>query len=132
MSTTDPEAGLINTGKSKLCYKTHRVVEERSEVITAVDITAGDIDEGQCLKTMWKAHEKNTEIKATTVVADSKYGTIENYIFCSDKNINAHMPDLKTKSAKKKKKMQTIKYFPIHYLNMMLKLTHIFVQEIKD
>lgn len=111
ISTTDPEAGLMNTGKSKLCYKTHRVVEERSEVITAVDVTAGDVNEGQRLKTMWKAHTKNTEIEADTIVADSKYGTIDNYIFCSENNINAHMPDLKTKSAKKKEKNAKDKIF---------------------
>ena len=52
VSTTDPEAGLYGKGKSKLCYKTHRVVEERSEVITAVDITSGDVNEGQRLESL--------------------------------------------------------------------------------
>ncbi|HSW75766.1 MAG TPA: IS1182 family transposase [Candidatus Saccharimonadales bacterium] len=112
VSTTDPEAGIFGKGKSTLCYKTHRAVEERSEVITAVEVTAGDIDEGQRLESMLKAHEHNTEIKANTVVADSKYGTIENYIYCDENTINGHMVDLKTKSAKKKEKNAKHKIFP--------------------
>lgn len=112
VSTTDPEAGIFGKGKSTLCYKTHRTVEERSEVITAVEVTAGDINEGQRLESMLKAHQKNTEIKADTVVADSKYGTIENYIYCSENNINGHMSDLKTKSSKKKEKNSKHKIFP--------------------
>jgi transposase len=112
VSTTDPEAGLFGKGKSNLCYKTHRVVEERSEIITAVEITAGDVDEGQRLESLWKAHTKNTEIEAQTVVADSKYGTIKNYLFCAEQNIQAHIPDLKTKSAKKKEKKAKDKIFP--------------------
>ena len=112
VSTTDPEAGLYGKGKSKLCYKTHRVVEERSEVITAVDITSGDVNEGQCLESPWKAHKKNTEIEAQIVVADSKYGTIDNYLFCSDQDIQAHIPDLKTKSEKQKEKKASHKIFP--------------------
>jgi transposase len=112
VSTTDPEAGLYGKGKSKLCYKTHRVVEERSEIITAVEITSGDIDEGQRLESLWEAHKKNTEIEAHTVVADSKYGTINNYLFCSDQNIQAHIPDLKTKSEKQKEKKANQKIFP--------------------
>lgn len=112
VSTTDPEAGLFGKRESNLCYKTHRVVEERSEIITAVEITAGDVDEGQRLESLWNAHKKNTEIEAQIVIADSKYGTISNYLFCADKNIQAHIPDLKTKSAKKKEKKAKHKIFP--------------------
>jgi len=116
VSTTDPEAGIAGARAPRLYYKTHRAVEERSEIITAVEITAGDVDEGQRLESLWEAHTKNTEIKATTVVADSKYGTINNYLFCHDKNIEAHMPDLKTKGEKmknkKKDKNNEMKIFP--------------------
>lgn len=112
ISTTDPEAGIFSKkGKSTLCYKTHRAVEERAEIITAVEVTAGDVDEGQHLETLWKAHAKNTEIEANTVVADSKYGTINNYIFCAENNINGHMIDLRNKSDKKKEKNVKNKIF---------------------
>jgi len=35
------------------------------------------------------------------VVADSKYGTIENFLACSDLGIQAHMPDLRETSVKR-------------------------------
>jgi len=112
ISTTDPEAGIFGKkGKSTLCYKTHRVVEECSEIITAVEVTAGDIDEGQRLESLWKAHTKNTEIEANTIIADSKYGAINNYIFCAKNNISGHMTDLRSKSSKKKEKNLKNKIF---------------------
>jgi transposase len=112
ISTTDPEATLYGKGKSKLCYKTHRAVDERSEIITAVEITAGDIDDSHKLESMWLEHTKNTDIVANTVVADSKYGTIGNFIFCAENKINAHMPDIKGKQNKKGNKTKRNKIFP--------------------
>lgn len=94
VSLTDPEAAI---NQSNLCYKTHRVIEECSEIITAVEITPGDVNEAHRLENLLNAHTKNTEIEAETVVADSKYGTISNYLLCSDKNVEAHIPDLKKK-----------------------------------
>jgi len=102
MSTTDPEAAIVGIKNSKLYYKTHRAVEERSEIITAVEITAGDVDEGRHLGSLIELHEKNTEIEVGTVVADSKYGIKDNFIMCHDEKIKAHIPDLQTKKMKKK------------------------------
>ena len=102
ISTTDPEAGIVNYGKKKLYYKTHRAVEGRSEVITAVEVTAGDVNEAHRLDSLWQLHEKNTEQQAKTIVADSKYGTAENYLYCYINKIKAHMPDLKGKTESKK------------------------------
>jgi hypothetical protein len=34
MSTTDPDAAIVNRGKPKLSYQVHRVVDGRAEVIT--------------------------------------------------------------------------------------------------
>jgi len=36
-----------------------------------------------------------TGLKVQTVAADSKYGTIDNYLHCFDRNVAAHMPDMK-------------------------------------
>jgi hypothetical protein len=46
-STTDPDATLVRHGglKSRLRYKTHRVVNDAHEVITAVETTTGAVDE---------------------------------------------------------------------------------------
>jgi hypothetical protein len=39
-------------------------------------------------------HEHNTGKDVDTVVADTKYGSIDNYLNCHDKGINAHMPSI--------------------------------------
>ena len=104
ISKTDPEAGIVRCGRPKLYYKTHRAVEGHSEVITAVEVTAGDINEAHHMESLWKLHEKNTEQRAKTIVADSKYGTKENYLYCNEHNIQAHIPDLKGKLENKKKR----------------------------
>jgi len=40
-----------------------------------------------------ESHHATTGLTAQTVVADSKYGTIDNFLDCWDKGIYAHMPD---------------------------------------
>ena len=39
-------------------------------------------------------HQANTAIAAQTIVADCKYGTIENYIVCQKRKLRTHMADL--------------------------------------
>jgi hypothetical protein len=39
-------------------------------------------------------HEATTSVTVETVVSDSKYGTIDNFLACHDRGIQAHMPDL--------------------------------------
>jgi len=46
-------------------------------------------------------------LKADTVVADSKYGTIDNFLACHDEGVKAHIPDLK-RAALKRTKSRTI------------------------
>jgi len=52
LSTTDPDASVVRhgRGKSKLRYKTHRVVDNKKEVITATKVTTGSVDDGDMLK----------------------------------------------------------------------------------
>lgn len=97
ISTTDPEAAIVRqgAGKPKLSYKTHRAVESCYEIITATEVTAGDVNEAHRMTELMDAHQDNTLHKAETVVADSKYGTIENYLSCYDRAVKAHIPDLK-------------------------------------
>ena len=40
-------------------------------------------------------------MRADTVVADSRYGTIENFLACHDRGIAAHLPDLKRAATKR-------------------------------
>ncbi len=47
VSTTDPDASVVRqgAGRSKLRYKIHRAVDEKAEVITATEVTAGEVNE---------------------------------------------------------------------------------------
>ncbi len=95
ISSTDPDAALVNRGKSKLSYQVHRAVDGKHEIITATDAAPGDVNEAHLMLPLLEKHEETTEIKAETVVADSKYGTIDNFLACHDQGIKAHIPDLR-------------------------------------
>ena len=96
ISATDPDASVTrhSGGESKLRYKTHRGVDPKHEVITATQITAGSVDDGDLLKEMIDIHENNTQSNVDTVVADSRYGKIDNFLACHDLGVNAHIPSL--------------------------------------
>ena len=94
ISTTDPQATIVNRGKSKLAYQVHRAVDERTEIITATEASTGELNEAHLLMPLIENHNTTTGLTAHTVVADSKYGTIDNFLACWDKGINAHIPDL--------------------------------------
>lgn len=105
ISTTDPDAGIVNRGKARLSYQVHRAVDGRSEVITATETTPGDVNEAHEMVPLLESHHLNTGIKADTVVADSKYGTVENFLACYDRGVEAHMPDLQESTAKRIEKL---------------------------
>jgi len=96
ISTTDPDASVTrhSGGNSKLRYKTHRAVDPKKEVITATKVTPGSTDDGDLLEEMLVEHEQNTENSPDTLVADSRYGKIENFVLCHDLGIKAHIPSL--------------------------------------
>ena len=99
ISTTDPNASVTrhSSGRSKLRYKTHRAVDQKYEVITATKITTGSVDDGELLEEIIDQHEANTAQSVDTVVADSKYGTIDNYLTCHDRGIKASITSLEKK-----------------------------------
>ena len=43
---------------------------------------------------MIDTHEQNTQQKLETAVADSKYGTKDNFLLCHDRKVKAHIPSL--------------------------------------
>ena len=96
ISTTDPDASVTRRGKgrSKLQYQVHRGVDEKCEIITATEVTPGEVHEAHRMQSLIDSHQKNTERKLETAVADSKYGTIENYLACQDQEISAHISSL--------------------------------------
>jgi transposase len=99
VSTTDPDAAIVRRGTSRLRYQFHRAVDPKAEVITATDVTAGDVNEAHRMVGLMDSHQNNTGMKAETIVADSKYGTIENLLDCKDRGVRPHMPALKDKTA---------------------------------
>ncbi|MDE2217809.1 MAG: IS1182 family transposase [Planctomycetota bacterium] len=101
ISSTDPDAAIVNRGKPKLSYQVHRAVDEQSEIITAAEATPGDVNEAHMMLSLIEKHQTTTGIKAETVVADSKYGTIDNFLACHDRGIQAHIPDLREAAVKR-------------------------------
>jgi len=97
VSTTDPDAAIIRRkkGAAKPTYKVHRAVDIRSEIITAAEVTSGDINEGHMLSELIDKHGQNTQKQAEVVIADSQYGTARNYLGCLDRGIEAHIPSMK-------------------------------------
>ena len=93
ISTTDPDASVVRMGpgRSKLKYKVHRAIDEKYEVITATDVSAGEKNEAHLLIPLVDQHQANTGKSVKTAVADSKYGTIDNYLACFDRNIAPHL-----------------------------------------
>jgi len=96
ISTTDPDASVARRGggTSKLKYQVHRAVDERCEVITATEVTTGSVHEAHRMDSLLDAHTHNTGVAAEVCVADSKYGTIENYLSCHDRGVKSHFASL--------------------------------------
>jgi len=125
ISATDPDAGIVNRGKPKLSYQVHRAVDGRSEVITAMETTSGDVNEAHEMIPLLETHHLNTGVKVDTVVADSKYGTVENFLACYDRGVEAHIPDLKEFTSRR---MEKLNLFSEERLSMMRTVTPIVVR----
>ena len=101
ISSTDPDAAIVNRSKAKLAYQVHRAIDEHSEIITATTATPGDVNEAHHLLELLEQHETTTATEVQTIVADSKYGTTDNYLACCDRSIQAHIPDLQGANRKR-------------------------------
>jgi transposase len=114
LSTTDPDASLVSKGKvrSQLSFKVNRAVDEKAEVITATEVTSGAVNEGHLLPNLIDQHMENTASQVEVVVADSQYGTINNYLECHDRNIKAHIPPFKDGRKEKKFSDSAFSYDP--------------------
>jgi transposase len=98
LSTTDPQSELARgrSTASRPSYKHHRAVDNAHGVITAHATTGGSVKEDTQLVGLVQQHRDNTAVTLETVVADSQYGTVENFLKCVDRGIHPHMADLKT------------------------------------
>lgn len=97
---TDPDSALVRqsrSGKSQPSYKSHRVLDDKAGVITAVSTTNGVRDDGAELGRLLAQHQTNTARKPRAVVADCKYGTSANFIALATQGIRSHMGDLRSR-----------------------------------
>ncbi|CAB5113341.1 hypothetical protein D3OALGB2SA_2521, partial [Olavius algarvensis associated proteobacterium Delta 3] len=96
VSTTDPDASVQRkgAGRSKLQYKVHRAVDETHEVITATTVTSASVNEANLMAPLLNAHKRTMGKMARVCVADSKYGTIGNYLACYDMKVKGHFESI--------------------------------------
>ena len=99
VNTTDPDSTVTRYTKGKPTprYKNHRVLDDHTGVITAMQSTTGIVDDGEPLVALVKQHEQRTGKRAQTVVADAKYGTTANFLTLQQQGKTTHMGDLRDK-----------------------------------
>lgn len=98
LTTTDPDSQLARTGSnaSRPSYKHHRAVDNAQGVITAQLTTGGAVKEDTQLRALSDQHERHCAAELQTIIADSQYGTVQNFLYCQNRGIAAHMADVKT------------------------------------
>ena len=99
VSTTDPDATVVRKGSQppRPRYHHHRAVDDAHGVITAVETTTGSIAENKRLLPLIQQHQTQTGQSVRTAVADSKYGTTENFVACQQLGIRTHLGDARAK-----------------------------------
>jgi transposase len=97
--TTDPDATVVRKGSQppRPRYHHHRAVDDARGVITAVETTTGCIAENKRLLPLIEQHQTNTGQSVRIAVADSKYGTAENFVACQQLGIRTHLGDVRAK-----------------------------------
>ena len=58
-------------------------------------MTSGAVNEGHLLGDLLDQHTENTRRQVEAAVADSQYGTVNNYLECHDRGLKAHIPPFK-------------------------------------
>ena len=106
MSRTDPDSAVVSRRglPPRPRYKNHRAVDDAHGVVTAVETTSGDVSENAVLIDLIDQSERDTGIKVSVAVADSQYGTVENFRECAGRGIKSHMSDLHLSHQKKVEK----------------------------
>lgn len=95
VSRTDPDAAVVARDKVPpgLYYKVHVGVDGgAARLITAVEVTSGEIGDEQLLTRLIREHVGSTGRTVTEVVADTKYGTQATYLAPEAAQIRASIP----------------------------------------
>ena len=104
-STTDPDATLVRKGTGDAArprYHHHRAVDGQCGVITAVETTTGAVAENRRMMALAAQAEVNTEAKPEVLVADRKYGTVENFVAAQKAGHVTHMADLRARQVNRR------------------------------
>lgn len=95
VSTTDPDASPmpLGTGRTHLGYYGHYVVDGGKQriILTALVTPAAVQDNQPALDLLWRARFR-WKLHPRQVVADTKYGTVENIVAIEDEHIRAYVP----------------------------------------
>ena len=92
VSPVDPDARAgKKTGKRWAGYKGHVIVEEDSEIITAVETTPANKDDGSQLPRLLRQQEKNHGLKPRGLSGDKAYGTGANLDILESNNITGYV-----------------------------------------
>ena len=99
ISTTDPDAAVVRRSQQppRPRYHNHRVIDDAHGVVTALETTSGSIAENKRLLPLIEQHQTNTGTEVHTAVADHKYGTVENFVACQQRDIVTHLGDMRAK-----------------------------------
>lgn len=99
LSTTDPDAAVVRHGPqpARPRYHHHRAVDDAHGVITAIETTPGSIAENHRALPLLAQHTVTTGTAPHTVVADHKYGTVENFVACQQQGLVTHLGDARAK-----------------------------------
>ena len=94
LSLSDPDTACVRKktgGESRPRYKAHRAVDDERGVIVATETTAGDVEENARMKPLIEQSERNIGSRHSKAVADSQYGTAENFRDATAMGVQAHM-----------------------------------------
>jgi transposase len=95
VSRTDPEATVVHSIKAglRLAYKAHVAVSgKEGQVVTAAIATTGIAGEEHLLNEVLRCHTRHTQIPVKEAVADTRYGTLANYVSLDRSGIAAFIP----------------------------------------
>jgi transposase len=92
VSPVDPEARAgKKTHKRWVGYKGHMIIEEDSEIITAVETTPGNTDDGNLLKPLLDQQRKTLSIKPEQFSGDKGYGWGANLELLDSEHITGYI-----------------------------------------
>jgi transposase len=93
--TTDPDATMATSGRNRRLepsYKQHAVVDDMRGVVLDVEVTTGEINEGQVILDRIDAVKLATGTAVTTVTADAGYAYAKVYGGLERRSVTAIIP----------------------------------------